>query len=182
MNVLTDGTQRGRGTLWRMLGWGGAAVLLSLPAAAMRFAPEAGVDWSGGDFALMGLLLGLVGIGIELAVRASASLAYRAAAIVATLTAFLTIWVNLAVGMIGSEGNAYNFAFAGVVALALAGAVAARLRPRGMAVAMTAAGVAQALVAAGGLSIDPRGALLSASFALPWLLCASLFRSSASGD
>jgi hypothetical protein len=174
--MTNGGAGSGRGNLWRILGWGGAAVLLCVPAAAMRFAPEAGFDWSASDFVVMGLLFALVGIGIELAVRASGSLAYRAAAIVGVLTAFLTIWVNLAVGMIGSEDNGYNWAFAGVIALAAAGALVARFRAGGTALAMLAAAIAQALAAAGGLSVDPRGALFSALFALPWLLSAGLFR------
>jgi hypothetical protein len=159
-----------------MLGWGGAALLLCVPAAMMRFAPQAGFDWSASDFVAMGMLFALVGLGIELAVRASGSLAYRAAAIVAILTAFLTVWANLAVGMIGSEDNGYNWAFAGVLLLALAGALAARFRAGGLALAMAIAGVAQGLAAAGGLSVDPRGAIFSGLFVLPWLLSAALFR------
>jgi hypothetical protein len=111
----------------------------------------------------------------------SSSLAARAGAAVAILTAFLTIWCNLAVGMIGSEDNPYNLLFFGVVLLALLGAIAARFRTRGTALAMGAAAAAQAVVAAIGLSADARGAILSALFALPWLLAAGLFRKAA-GD
>ncbi|MFL6858926.1 MAG: hypothetical protein ACJ8EB_13610 [Allosphingosinicella sp.] len=180
MNAMAaGGTGRGHGQKWRILGWGGAALLLCVPAAMMRFAPQAGFDWSASDFMAMGILFALAGLGIELAVRASGSLAYRAAAAVAILTAFLTIWVNLAVGMIGSEDNAYNMAFACVLLLALAGAAVARFRARGLAPAMAVAGIAQGLVAAGGLSADPRGAIFSGLFVLLWLLSAGLFRAAA---
>jgi hypothetical protein len=159
-----------RAALWLCL-----AALLSVPAFAMRFAPAAGFDWTAMDFVVMGVLLGGVGLGVELVVRASSSLAWRAGAVVAVLTAFLTIWVNLAVGMIGSEGNPYNFLFLGVLALALAGALLARFRAAGMAKAMLVAAVAQAVAGAAGLSQDLRGGVFSMGFALFWVLAAGLF-------
>jgi len=159
-----------RAALWLFL-----AALLSVPAIAMRFAPAAGFDWSPMDFVVMGVLLGAVGLGVELVVRASSSLAWRAGAVVAVLTAFLTIWVNLAVGMIGSEDNPYNFVFLAVLALALAGALLARFRAAGMARAMLVAVLAQAAAGAAGLPQDPRGGIFSIGFGLLWLLAAGLF-------
>jgi hypothetical protein len=169
-----------RGGGWRSGGarlalWLCLAGLLSVPGIAMRFAPGAGFDWSPMDFVVMGVLLGGVGLGVELVVRASSSLAWRAGAVVAVLAAFLTLWVNLAVGMIGNEDNPYNFIFLGVLALALAGALAARFRPGGMAKAMLTAAVAQAAAGAAGLSTDLRGGVSSMAFALFWLLAAGLF-------
>jgi hypothetical protein len=154
--------------------WTGLAVLLALPAVAMAVRVE-GVVWTPSDFVVMGVMLGLVGLGVELVVRASSSLAWRGGAVVAVLTAFLTLWVNLAVGMIGSEDNRYNLVFAGVIVVALLAAFLARFRPAGMARAMAAAAIAQALAGAAGFGSDPRGALLSMLFAGPWLLAALLF-------
>jgi hypothetical protein len=116
-----------------------------------------------------------VGLGGELVVRASGNLAWRAGAVAAVLAAFLTIWVNLAVGMIGEGDNSYNLLFLGVIALALAGAAAARLRPRGMAIVMPCAAAAQLAAALGGYPADRRGAIFSSVFALPWLAAAGLF-------
>lgn len=158
----------------RLALWGFLAGLLTLPAIAMRFHGE-GVDWSPADFAVMGVLLGSVGLGVELAVRASSSVAWRAGAVMAVLAAFLTIWVNLAVGMIGEEGDPLNLMFVGVLLLALAGAILARFRAAGMAKAMLAAAVAQAAAGAVGLSTDPRGGIFSIGFAFFWLLAAGLF-------
>src|SRR4051812_9990674 len=158
----------------RLALWLFLAGLLTLPAIAMRFHAE-GVDWSAIDFVVMGVLLGALGLGVELVVRASSSLAWRAGAVLAVLTAFLTIWVNLAVGMIGSEDNPFNFIFLGVLALALAGAFLARFRATGMAKAMLAAAVAQGAAGAAGLSQDLRGGLFSTAFAFLWLLAAGLF-------
>ncbi len=161
---------------WKMLriaGWCLVGLLLALPAVAMQFTSE--VDWAASDFVVMGLLLGSVGLGTEFLVRRSGSNSYRIGAVVAMATAFLTIWVNLAVGMIGDD-NPYNLLFGGVLLLALAGATIARFRPSGMALTMVATAIAQALVAAGGLSTDPLGGVLSMAFAVPWLLAALLFR------
>ncbi|MEA3034050.1 MAG: hypothetical protein QOH86_2066 [Sphingomonadales bacterium] len=168
-----------RGGGWRSGGarlalWGFLAGLLTLPAIAMRFR-AVGVDWTASDFVVMGVLLGAVGLGVELVVRASSSLAWRAGAVVAVLAAFFTIWVNLAVGMVGSEDNPFNFIFLGVLALALAGALFARFRAAGMAKAMLAAAIAQAAAGAAGFSTDPRGGTFSIGFAFFWLLAAGLF-------
>lgn len=163
-----QGTDGGRGVPWRILGWGAAALLLVLPLVA-------GAPWTASDFVFMGLLLGGVGLAFELIVRRSGSLAYRAGAALALLAAFLTVWVNGAVGMIGSEDNPYNLLFLGVLLVALAGAILARLEPAGMARAMVAAAIAQAAAGAFGLATDVRGGVLSMAFAGLWLLAAALF-------
>ncbi len=163
---------------WRIFMWSSAALLLALPSLAMQFFPGSGVQWSGGDFAVMGVML-LVACGmVEIGARMSGNLLYRAGVIVAVGIGFLTAWVNLAVGMIRGEGNAANLLFLGVLAIAAFGALAARFAARGMARTMLAAGIAQALialyVAAAGLD-DLHIATLIGLFALPWLLSAGLF-------
>lgn len=165
--------------VWRILrfaGWGFSAVLLILPAVAMQFTSE--VDWTASDFIVMGALLGTIGLTTEFLVRRSGNTAYRIGAVVAMTTAFLTIWVNLAVGMIGDE-NPYNLLFLSVLVIALAGSILANFRAAGMARTMFAAAAAQALVSAFGFTTDPRGALFSMMFALPWILAAGLFRRAA---
>ncbi len=168
-----------RGSWLRKAMWSGAPFLLLLPAVAMRFTAE--VNWTGSDFVFAAVLLfGSAGL-VELAMRASSSLAYRAGAVVAVETSFLTIWANGAVGMIGSEDNPYNLWFLGVIALALLGSLVARFGARGMALAMSVAGIAQAVAGAGGMGSDLRGGVLSASFGALWLLSAALFHKAA-GD
>ena len=166
-----------RGNRWRLAIWGGAACLLSLPLLAMRQFPASGVDWTLSDFVVMGAMLALACGAYELVAWISGNPAYRAAAGVAILAGFLTVWVNLAVGMIGSEGNPYNLLCAGVLAIALLGAAFARLQAGGLARAMCVAALAQALLA--GIALvagwDDRGAVFSAAFAVPWLLSAALF-------
>lgn len=176
---------------WRPLIWGGAALLLLVPAIAMRFTTE--VNWGPEDFIVMGALLAIACGIYELGAWLSGNTAYRAGFAIAVLAGFLTIWVNLAVGMFGSEHNDLNLMFGGVLLLAALGALAARFRAAGMARAMAATGVAQ-LVAAGvglavGLTVGTdevagpslfREAFLTACFAVPWFASALLFERAAS--
>jgi hypothetical protein len=89
--------------LWRIMVWGGAALLLLAPLVAMQFTEE--VRWTGSDFAIFGVMLAVPLGGLELAVRATRSMAYRAAVAVALGASFLMTWANLAVGIIGNENN-----------------------------------------------------------------------------
>ncbi len=163
---------------WRVAGWSIPVLLLMLPAVAMQFTSE--VDWSVSDFIFAAVMFGIVGMAFELIVRTSDSLAYRLGAGLAVLSAFLTIWVNGAVGMIGSEDNPYNLAFGGVLFIALIGSILARFRAAGMARAMAVAAVAQVVAGAVGMTIDPRGAVFSIGFGALWILSAALFWNSAS--
>jgi hypothetical protein len=73
-------------------------------------------------------------------------MAYRVAVGIALAAAFLLVWMNLAVGIIGSEDNPVNLMYFGVLAIFILGATIARLRPQGMARALFATALAQALV------------------------------------
>lgn len=172
-----DGVKRGNPL--RGFVWGGAACLLLLPLVAMQFTPE--MKWDAGDFAIIGAML-LIGCAVyELGVWLGGSPAYRAGFGLAAATGFVIVWVNLAVGMIGGEGETYNLAFGAVLAIALIGALFARFKPRGMAVAMVSAAVAQAVVAGVALVAgwDMLGSILAGGFAVPWLASAWLFHVSA---
>jgi hypothetical protein len=72
----------------------------------MQFSPE--VKWGPFDFAVAGVLLFGSGLTYELVARKMGRIAYRAAAGIAVVTALL-VWLNLAVGIIGDEGNPANF-------------------------------------------------------------------------
>lgn len=126
-------------------------------------------------------MIGGVGIVYELAVRASSNHAYRGGVALALAATFLIVWANGAVGMIGDEGNPANLMFAGVLAVALLGAILARFRPAGMALAMAAAGLTQAIAGGVGMLIDPLGGAFSTALACLWLVSAALFRNAANG-
>lgn len=167
-----------RGNRWSLAIWGTAGLLLLIPLVAMQF--DTGVDWSGSDFVVMGALLAIVCGGYELATRLSDSTAYRAGAGVAVVTGFLTVWVNLAVGMLGSEGNPANLLFGGVLLVGMVGALIARFRPQGMARAMAATAFAQGLMTVYALVGGyPEVVLHIGFFIIPWLLSAGLFRKAA---
>ena len=157
----------------RLIFWSAAAAALLAPLVAMRFTNE--VQWDGADFIFAGVLIGIVGIAFELTMRMTHSWSYRFGIGSATAAAFFIVWVNAAVGMIGDGSNIYTLLFLGVVVLALVGAILARFRAAGMALAMAAAGIAHIAVAIAGSSIDPRGAILSAAFGGLWALSAALF-------
>jgi hypothetical protein len=161
--------------------WGAAALVWLAPLVAMQFSAE--MAWDGFDFALLGVMLLAACGALELATRMTGSLAYLAGAAVAIGAAFLLVFLNLAVGVIGSEDNPANLMFAGVLAVALVGAAMGRFRPRAMATAMLATAGAQALVAAVALRAQwGEGALLTAAFVAPWLASAWLFRRAASRE
>ncbi len=73
--------------------------------------------------------------------------AYQAAVGVALAAAFILVWLNLAVGVIGTEDDLANLMYVGVLAVGIVGATIARFRPHGMARALFATALAQALVA-----------------------------------
>jgi hypothetical protein len=119
--------------------------ILAIPLVAMQFTEE--VAWSPGDFVVAGALLFGTGVAIEIGVRRMESIAYRAGVGAVLVSALLLVWVNLAVGIIGSENERANVMYLGVIAVGMTGAAIARLRPHGMVRAVAAMAVAQAGVA-----------------------------------
>lgn len=146
---------------WRIAAWAAAAMILLLPLVAMQFTDE--VNWDAADFVIAGVLLVGVGVPYELVVRKTGDTAYRAGVGIALAAAFLLVWVNGAVGIIGSEDNGANLMYGGVLAVGVVGSIIARFRPRGMARALVATALAQASVAvvalAGGLGSPGSGPL-----------------------
>lgn len=181
---MTANVESGRrgGIPWRLLGWGIAATLILLPLVAMQFTAE--VNWTLADFIFAIVMIGTVGLVFELAVRMTSNWAWRAGAACALGAAFLLVWINGAVGMIGSEGNANNLLFGIVLLVALLGAIVARFRAQAMSLAMAAAGLTYVLLVpivvmrtAG--PVETREIVLTLLFAGPWFLSAALFRKAA---
>jgi hypothetical protein len=175
-----------RWSRWSFVIWGVWALILLTPLVAMQFTDE--VDWSPLDFVFMGALLGGVGLGVEFVIRKGGSAAYRVGALIALAAAFLLVWMNAAVGIIGSEQEDANILYGGVLAVVLVGTLAARLRPGGMALTMAAAALVQLLVplaapifgaGARAAAWIPQVLMLNGVFAAMWLLSAWLFRRAA---
>lgn len=157
---MANSTERpgsGQGSIWRVIGWSSAAALLLLPFIAMQFTKE--VNWTASDFIFMGVLIGTVGGLFELAVKISGDWAYRAGFGLALLGGFLTIWINLAVGIVGSEDRPANLWFFAALLVAMAGAGIARLRAKRMVWAMGATALALGIafsISASGPTGEPR--------------------------
>jgi len=123
-------------------------LVLSVPLLAMQFTDE--VAWGVFDFAVAGVLLGGTGLMYALAAgkaRNAGNIAYRAAVGVALAAGLFLVWLVLAVGVIGDTGDPADLMYVGVLAVGLIGAVIARFQPLGMARALLATALAQALVA-----------------------------------
>lgn len=163
-----------------LLIWSGAAALMILPLLALRGIGAAAWDVPG-DLVFLAILLAGTGGAYELAARVSDRHAYRAGVAFGLAAALLQSWINLAVGIIGSEDNPANWIYAGVLGVAAAGMIVARFEPLGMARAMTAAAVAQlaafAFALAAGLGFTGP---ITVFFAGLWLIAAWLFRRAAS--
>lgn len=144
----------------------------------MQFTEE--VRWTPGDFIVFGIMLGIAGALLELTVRSGGNSAYRLGAAFTVFGAFLLLWINLAVGIIGNEAHPANLVFGGIVALIVIGAVLAHGHPEGMARTLTAAAMAQVLVALfTPLLGNGHIFLISAVFTGIWLFAAWSFRKSA---
>jgi hypothetical protein len=163
------------------------ACILLLPLVAMQVTDE--VRWGPGDFVVAGILLLGTGLLYQVAARQAGTLAYRAAVGVALGTALVLVWVDLAVGLIGTEGDPANLMHLGVLAVGGVGAGLARLHPRGLARALYAMAFAQALVAVIAVVADmgapvsgPVEILLGNGFFVAlWVGSAWLFQSAATG-
>jgi hypothetical protein len=120
-------------------------LILLLPLLAMQFTDE--VVWNLTDFIVMGGLLFGTGLTYELISKQMGSTGYSVAVGVALLGMFLLVWVNLAVGIIGDEGNPANLMYLGVLAVGIIGAIMVRFQPKEMARVLFATALAQAMTA-----------------------------------
>lgn len=160
---------------WRIIGWGGVLGLLLLPAVAMQFTEE--VNWTGGDFLFAFLMLSSVGLAVELTVRANPAWSYRAGMGIVLAACFLTVWINLAVGIVGNEDNPVNALFFLVPLVAIAGSALSGFRARGLVLATILAASVQVGVmlyiwtTGQGFPIG-----ITLFFGTLWLVAAALFR------
>ena len=164
------------------------AAVLAVPALAMAFrvgipdpgAGTEGVNWGPMDFAIVGVLVLGSGLLFEYASSRAAVTAHKAAVAIAVASGLFLIWANLAVGMIGDEGNPANLMYVFVLFVALVGASVARFEPWEASIAMFATAAAHVLVVAialvAGLAPELRA---DAFFIAAWIASALLFRHAA---
>jgi len=174
-------TPRLNRTFWKFATWAvGVAVMLA-PLIAMQFTHE--VAWDGADFAVLGVMVFGSAGAYSLALMITPERSYLAGTGLALLATFALIWINLAVGIIGSEDNPANRIFSLILAVALIGALIARFKPEGMARAMAATAIAQLAVSVI-LFVTGEGAtfVLAGLFMGLWLGAAWLFRRAATAQ
>lgn len=121
-------------------------LLLLIPLTAMQFTDE--VVWTLSDFILAGTMLFGTGLTYILITRKSGEIIYRIAIGFALFTGLFLIWVNLAVGIVGSEDNPANLLYFAVIATGIIGSLIARFNKQGMATTMFSMAFVQALIAA----------------------------------
>ena len=164
---------------WRLALWGLVIVLLLLPLIAMQFTAE--VNWTGFDFVIAAILLGGTAFCIELGCRYSRTAAARLGWALVVLTSLLLVWINLAVGIIGSEDNPANLLYLSVLASVSCGALWVRFQAQRMSDVLVLTACLQLtvelVIQLAGLGAAP---VLNAAFAVLWLLAAGLLRNAGS--
>ncbi len=182
--MTSDAANNGgrRGIPWRLAGWGGAGLLLLLPVVV-------GAPWSLCDIIFAGVLFGIIGAGIELAVT-KGNAAYSVAAGLALGASLLSVWIPGGVGIIGNEADDANVLYPAVVMIALLGSIASLFRPSGMSLAMAAAAVAELLVPVAAwifwpeireAILRPEVPFMAVMLTGMWAVSALLFRKAAQG-
>lgn len=174
MHARTDRTR-----LIRLAAWGGGITLILLPLWVWKaIDPDA---WDIADLPFALILVFAVGAAFELALRVPPRWTRGAGVTAAVGTGLLLIFGNLAVGFAGSEDNSINSIFFLVPTVALLGSIAARFQPKGIAVALEAAGAGQLAAGVAALIAGYFTAPLTVAFTGFWLASALLFRRSAEG-
>ncbi|MDB5472632.1 MAG: hypothetical protein JWR84_4192 [Caulobacter sp.] len=179
---MTDNTEPTRFKFpWRIVGWGGLAVILSLPLI-FKF------PWTLSDFVFAGVFLGGAGLIVELICWASSSLSYRLGGLIALLASVGLVWVNGAVGFLGDEDNPANLMFLAVILIAVVGSVVVRFKAAGLSKVILATAAAQLLAGIVGYSASwatpgPAGlqevVVGTTLFGSMWLVSAWLFNRAA---
>ena len=120
------------------------ALILLIPLAGNHFVD--GWNWNAGGFVLAGTLLFGTGLTYELVTRNVDTIAYRAAVGVALVAAFLLVWMNFV--QVADDVNPAAVMYFAVPLMGIIGAATARFQPFGMARALFATALAQALILA----------------------------------
>jgi hypothetical protein len=102
-----------------------------------------GWNWDWHAFVVWGALVFGAALAYQFVVRGMSNKAYRFAMGLAVATAFVLTWANFVLAV---DVSLANFTYFGVVVVGLVGAAIARLRARGMALALAGMAIAQMLV------------------------------------
>ena len=120
------------------------SAILLVPLVAMQFTDE--VSWTLSDFIIGGTLLFSTGLAYKLVTKKTGHLIYRTAIAFMLFSMLFLVWINLAVGIFGSEGNPVNIAYFAVIAIGIIGAIITRFRSYGMSLTMFLMALTQSLI------------------------------------
>src|SRR3989344_9707964 len=172
----------------RRIVWAIVVALILLMLLAMQFTNE--IQWNEA-VAYSIMLLGIGGFYELWQWLKTRTKTYRITFGIGLAGAFLLIWVNGAVGIIGSEDNPANLMYGAVFAVGLIGPLISRFKPRGMAHTLFATALVQLLVPVVALFIWPAKTswgnagvigvfVFNSIFAVLFVVSALLFRRAAS--
>jgi MFS family permease len=147
-------------------------------------------DWNWGwrGFAVAGAFVFGAALAFELAVKGMSNKSYRFAMGLTVATALVLLWMNFVLAV---DASLANFMYFGVIAVGLVGAAIARLRARGMALALAGMAISQILVPFIALvlrktGVTPEAAVpvmgLNGAFFVLFVISALLFRRAAQAD
>jgi len=109
---------------------GVAAAFLLIPLIAMQFSTD--VNWTISDFIFAFVMIFGTGFTYKLVTRTTSDVTYRIAVGFTVFSALLLVWVNLAVGIVGSEDNPFNVLYFGVLFVGIIGSLFVRFQAKGM--------------------------------------------------
>ncbi|WP_150131872.1 hypothetical protein [Sphingomonas carotinifaciens] len=95
--MITTAWKQGSGSIWHAGMWSLLGALLLTPLIAMQLTQE--VRWTGFDFAAAAVLMGTLGVFVEVACRVVIRPLARAAVLAVLLAAALLVWAEGAVGV-----------------------------------------------------------------------------------
>lgn len=131
------------------------SLIVAIPVGAMLFRVK-GWAWGPADFVGAWIVIASVVFAYQwISKQALGAWSYRVATGLGLFAGLALLWVNLAVGLIGSEDNPANAMYLGVLAIGGIGALVARFKATGMSWALFATAGAQLLVPAIALLIRP---------------------------
>jgi len=141
-------------------------IFLLIPLTAMQF--DNGVDWSSADFIIAGFLIFSTASAYKLLTYKYKAYHYRAAIGLSLLSGLMLVWVNLAVGILGSENNPVNLLYGIVLLAGLLGAIASGLKPAGLMYTMFTMAVLQISVPLAGIMIEKPAGMHVGEFLYKW--------------
>lgn len=127
----------------------GTGAFLLIPLIAMQFSAE--VVWTLSDFIFAGIFIFGTGMAYKLITLKSEKTIFRVAVGSALFSGFALIWINGAVGIIGSENNEFNILYYLVIMIGIVGAFLSRFKAKGLARTMFAMVLGQTAIMAAAL-------------------------------